>query len=133
MGIAVADIDLIQSDDLALERADYLTGNQVRLIMVPDLIDAGALMLAILKSLVCPLDFRKVDEALTALVNGETMRADADVVGPVEIRCQNHRTVVEAIAIAAETKVLRGAIPNTGNGRGSCSPERAFDRQARQS
>lgn len=38
----------------------------------------------------------------------------AEVVGPVEVRFANRRTVVNALVVTAETDVLLGAIPMQG-------------------
>ncbi|MEM7650181.1 MAG: retropepsin-like aspartic protease [Cyanobacteria bacterium P01_A01_bin.70] len=112
MGITYADIELIRGDDLALERAGYLNPSQVNRVQVSALVDSGASMLAISRSLARLLNLNKVDEVQTELANGEVMQAE--VVGPIEVRFANRRASVDAVVIEAETEVLLGAIPMQG-------------------
>jgi hypothetical protein len=69
-------------------------------------------MLTLSRSLSQRLKLAKVDEVDAELANGDVMRAD--VVGPVEVRFQNRKTVVNAIVVEADTDVLLGAIPMQG-------------------
>ena len=112
MGITYADIELIRGDDLALERAGYLKPSQVSRVQVSALVDSGASMLAISRSLARLLNLNKVDEVQTELAHGEVMQAE--VVGPIEVRFANRRASVDAVVIEAETEVLLGAIPMQG-------------------
>jgi antitoxin component of MazEF toxin-antitoxin module len=68
--------------------------------------------LAIPRSLARMLNLRKMDEIQTELANGDIL--PVDVVGPVEVRFQNRKTLVNAVVIEAETEVLLGAIPMQG-------------------
>jgi clan AA aspartic protease len=112
MGITYVEVELLRSDDLALARAGYIAPEQVNRIRVLALVDSGASMLAIPRSLSQQLQLAKLDEINTELANGEVMRAD--VVGPVEVRFQNRQTTVNAVVIEADTDVLLGAIPMQG-------------------
>lgn len=112
MGLTYAEIDLIRADDLALARAGYLPADQVNQLRVLALVDSGASMLTLSRSLSQRLKLAKVDEVDAELANGDVMRAD--VVGPIEVRFQNRKTVVNAIVVEADTNVLLGAIPMQG-------------------
>jgi clan AA aspartic protease len=112
MGLTYTEVELLRADDLALERAGYLSADQVNRIRVLTLVDSGASMLTLSRSLSQRLKLAKVDEVDAELANGDVMRAD--VVGPVEVRFQNRKTVVNAIVVEADTDVLLGAIPMQG-------------------
>jgi hypothetical protein len=94
MGLTYTEVELLRADDLALERAGYLSADQVNRIRVLTLVDSGASMLTLSRSLSQRLKLAKVDEVDAELANGDVMRAD--VVGPVEVRFQNRKTVVNA-------------------------------------
>jgi len=108
MGITYVEVELVRGDDLALVRAGYINPEQVNQIRVLALVDSGASMLAIPRSLSQRLQLAKLDEVNTELANGEVMQAD--VVGPIEVRFQNRKTIVNAVVVEADTDVLLGAI-----------------------
>jgi len=112
MCITYADIELIRAADLILVQEGYLTEDQICRVSVTALVDSGSSMLAIPRSLARMLNLRKMDEIQTELANGDIMQVD--VVGPVEVRFQNRKTLVNAVVIEAETEVLLGAIPMQG-------------------
>jgi len=58
------------------------------------------------------LDLRPVREIEAELAAGSSSKFD--VVGPVEVRFANRRTLVEALVVPDSTKVLLGAIPMEG-------------------
>ncbi|NJN20126.1 MAG: retroviral-like aspartic protease [Leptolyngbya sp. RL_3_1] len=112
MGITYAEIELIRGADLVLAEEGYLSADDIRRLKVLALVDTGSSMLVISRSLSKQLALRHVDEVDTELANGTLMRAD--VVGPVEVRFQNRKTVVNAVVVEADTDVLLGAIPIQG-------------------
>lgn len=112
MGITYAEIELIRADDLALVRAGYLEADQVNQLRVTALVDSGASMLTLSHSLSQRLNLAKVDQMEAELADGSIIQAE--VVGPVEVRFANRRTVVNALVVPAETDVLLGAIPMQG-------------------
>ena len=108
MGITYADIELIRAADLILVQEGYLTEAQVRRVPVTVLVDSGSSMLVIPRSLARTLNLRKMDEIQTELANGDILQVD--VVGPVEVRFLDRKTLVNAVVIEAEAEVLRGVI-----------------------
>ena len=112
MGITYADIELIRAADLILVQEGYLSADQIHQVQVSALVDSGASMLTIPRSLARLLNLQKMDEVQTELANGEVMQAE--VVGPIEVRFANRRASVDAVVIEAETEVLLGAIPMQG-------------------
>jgi clan AA aspartic protease len=109
MGITYADIEIVRGDDLALYREGYIPEAQVRKVQVSAMVDSGASMMVITNSIRKELDLRKVDEQQAELAEGTI--ALLDVVGPVEIRFENRKTIAYALALPNDTDVLLGAIP----------------------
>jgi hypothetical protein len=61
MGLIYADIELVRSDDLALQRAGYLQEHPVCRLRVKALVDSGAYMLAINENIRLQLNLAKLD------------------------------------------------------------------------
>jgi len=109
MGLAGAEIELINSDDLALVRRGHLQEGDIRRMRVTALVDSGAYMLVINENIRAQLDLGKVDEKEAVLADG-TLRK-LDIVGPLDVRFENRATTVRAMVIPGEAEVLLGAIP----------------------
>jgi len=109
MGLVKANIELINSDDLALHRRGHIEENAVRRMTVTALVDSGAYMLAINETVKIQLDLKKLDEKEAVLADG-TVR-NLDIVGPVDVRFENRETTVRAMVLPGEAEVLLGAIP----------------------
>lgn len=109
MGITFADIQLTSSEDLLLLRKGYIQKQDVRSLRVKALVDTGASMLTIPKSIQQQLDLPKVDEQRVELGDGSIITVD--IVGPVEIRFENRMAIVTAVVLPTEVEVLLGAIP----------------------
>ena len=103
------DLELIRADDLALERAGYLSKDKVRSLTVHALVDSGAYQLCINENIRRQLDPPEVERITAELANGTL--ADLMVVGPEEIRFKNRRTVCNAAVLPGETEVLLGSVP----------------------
>lgn len=112
MGLVYATIELVSSDDLAMVRRGYLPEDQVKRVYVTAMVDSGATMLAIPEFIKKQLDLPKVSELEAELADGPSI--PLEVVGPIEVRFQNRRTVVEALVVPNQTTVLLGAIPMEG-------------------
>lgn len=109
MGLIYADLELIRSDDLALVRGGYLSPEKVRGIIVRALVDSGAYQLCINENIKRQLDLPHVDTITAELADGRL--ADLELVGPVEIRFKNRKTVCNAAVLPGETEVLLGSVP----------------------
>lgn len=109
MGTVRADIELISSDDLALERRGLLAPDQVRRMTVTALVDSGAYMLALNENVRVQLGLSKLDEQLAELADGS--RLMLDIVGPVDVRFANRATTVRAIVLPGDGEILLGVIP----------------------
>ena len=109
MGLVYADIEIINSDDLALFKRKYIKEDEVKKIKVKALVDSGAYMMAINENIKTQLDLRKVDEKLAEFANGK--KEKLEVVGPVEIHFENRKTVCFAMVLPGDNEVLLGSIP----------------------
>ncbi|ETR67985.1 MAG: hypothetical protein OMM_10994 [Candidatus Magnetoglobus multicellularis str. Araruama] len=109
MGLVYADIELINSDDLALLRRGYIKNNQVKKMKLPLLVDSGAIMLSINESIKIQLDLPVLDKQMGELADGT--KKTFEIVGPVDIRFENRQTTVRAVVLPGDTEPLLGAIP----------------------
>jgi clan AA aspartic protease len=112
MGYVYAEIELINGDDLAFNRAGILPENEIRLVRINALVDTGALDLVINEEVQEQLDLPLLHQRTIWLAD-ETQR-QVDMVGPVEIRFENRSTIVKAIVLPGAEQVLLGAIPLEG-------------------
>ena len=109
MGLVYTDIEIINSDDLALHRKGYIDKEKIKKIKVKALVDSGAYMMGINESVRIQLDLQQVDEKLAEYANGHTEKLA--VVGPIEIRFENRKTVCFAMVLPGDSEVLLGSIP----------------------
>ena len=109
MGLSYVEVELTNGDDAALSRRNILKPEEVRRMTVKCLADSGALMLAINEDIANQLGVPKVEERIAELSDGSQRRFP--VVGPVELRFGNRRTVVYAMVLPKDAEPLLGAIP----------------------
>jgi clan AA aspartic protease len=112
MGLVYAEIELINSVDLALNRRGMLPDTEVRRANSRALVDSGALDLVINEEVQQQLDLPVLNRRTIWLAD-ETTR-EVDMVGPVEIRFENRSTIVKAIVLPGAEEILLGAIPLEG-------------------
>ena len=109
MGLVEVQVELVNSDDLALCARGYLPHEGVRRVTVSALVDTGACMLAVNEDVRSRLDLKKIDEKEAVLADGSKRKLD--VVGPVDVRFENRATTVRAMVLPGDTQILLGAIP----------------------
>lgn len=116
MGTTYADIELINSLDLALLRRGSIPESEIKRTKVRALVDSGASLLTIPESIRDQpesirdqLELQKVDEQQAELADGSLIAVD--VVGPVEVRFMNRKAITAAMVVPQETEVLLGAVP----------------------
>lgn len=109
MGLVYATIEVLNSEDLSDARRGRIADRDVRRLEVTALVDSGAYMLALNEQVVGQLGLPKVDETVAELADGS--RISFDVVGPVEIRFENRRTITQAAVLPGDAEILLGAIP----------------------
>ena len=109
MGKIYADIELVNTDDIALFRRGYLTEDKIRKITVSMLVDSGAYNLSINENIVTQLGLERITEQVFELADG-TLKT-FDVVGPVDIRFKNRDTTTRAVVLPGNVEPLLGQIP----------------------
>ncbi len=109
MGLIYSDIELINSDDLALVRRGYLKENEVRKMKVNALVDSGAMMLSVNETIKVQLGLSILDRQMGELADGS--KQSFEIVGPVDIRFANRQTTVRAVVLPGDTEPLLGSIP----------------------
>lgn len=109
VGLIYADIELVNSGDIALADRGVIPATGIRRIACRALVDSGAYMLCINELIQHNLGLKKVSEAGFELANGtiETL----DVVGPVEVLFENRSTSCRAAVLPGDSEVLLGSIP----------------------
>ena len=109
MGLIYANIELINSDDLALVRRGYFAEDQVRRMIVNALVDSGAYMLAINENLRHQLGLLSLDQQIAELADGSKIKLD--IVGPVDLRFKSRATTCRAMVLPGDSEILLGSIP----------------------
>ena len=109
MGLVYADIELINSDDLALARRNIIGEEEIKRIHVNMLVDKGAYNLCINENIQQQLNLPFIEKRKAQLANGHI--EEYDIVGPLVLKFKNRRTVCNAMVLQGDTEPLLGAIP----------------------
>jgi clan AA aspartic protease len=109
MGTIRAEIELINADDLALERKHHLDKDEVKRIRVKMLVDSGAWMMCINETIQDVLQLPFVEKRKTFLANG--VAQEFDVVGPIIVKFENRTATCNAFVLPGDAEPLLGAIP----------------------
>jgi clan AA aspartic protease len=109
MGTVYANIELFNDDDLALSRRGYLSEAEVRHMDVRVLVDSGAATLVINDNIRTQLGLETKEQRTMRLADDSLLKLD--VVGPVEIRFENRRSMIDAVVLPNNTEPLLGAMP----------------------
>lgn len=109
MGKIYADIELVNTNYLALSYGGHISTSEVRRMVVKMLVDSGAYNLSINESIKTQLGLRVIGEQVFELTDG-THRT-FEIVGPVDIRFKNRDTTTRAVLLPGTTEPLLGQIP----------------------
>jgi clan AA aspartic protease len=109
MGMVYAEIELINSDDLALAKRHFIGEDEVKRISVNMLVDSGAYMMAINESIKEQLNLKEKGKRKAQLADSSIV--EYPVVGPIEIRFKNRDTVCNALVLPGDSEPLLGVIP----------------------
>ena len=109
MGLVYTEIELINGDDLSLERRNLLEKDAVRRMYVTALVDTGCYMLCINEVIQEQLQFPIVEKRKAETADGRIL--EFDVVDNVQIRFRNRATTCRAMILPGDSEVLLGAIP----------------------
>ena len=112
MGYVYAEIELTNEDDVALHRHGILPRDEIKRVTCTALVDSGAWDLVISEEVRQRLNLQ-VTERRTVMMADETL-LELDVVGPIEVRFEHKKTIVDAVIIPGTSEVLLGAYPMEG-------------------
>lgn len=109
MGLIHAEIELVNSNDLAFAKKHLIGEDEIRRITVPSLVDSGSYMLAINENIQSYLQLPFIERRRVQLANSQIV--DCDIVGPVELHFKNRGTSCRAMVLPGDSEVLLGSIP----------------------
>jgi clan AA aspartic protease len=109
MDLIYATIALMNGLDMGLAKMGKLDAEEVRSIGVRALVDSGAYMMAINENIQEYLQLPVLESRKSELANGQIV--ECNIVGPLEVRFQNRRTICQAIVLPGDAEVLLGSIP----------------------
>lgn len=112
MGLIHANIELLNSDDVAFAHAGFIEKDKVRRMAVNALVDSGAEMLCLPANVALQLGLRKIGETTAELADGNVI--SVDLVSPIDLHILNRVNVVMAMVLPEASQVLLGAIPLQG-------------------
>lgn len=91
IGLIYADIELINSEDIALARRHYIGEDEIKRMHVSALVDTGSYMLAINENIQQQLQLPVLEKRNAQLANGHVV--ECDVVGPpIDLKFKNRST-----------------------------------------
>ena len=109
MGLIYAELELINAGDIELARRHYIGEEEIKRMRVNALVDTGAYMLCINESVQEQLQLPVLELRKGVNANGEIR--EYKVVGPIELKFKNRRTLCEAMVLSGDNEILLGSIP----------------------
>jgi len=109
MGLAYADVELINGYDLENARRHIIGEDEVKRMHVNMLVDTGCIMLCINESIQSQLQFPVYEKRKAETADG--IIVECDVVSGVELRFRNRQTTCRAMVLPGNSEPLLGAIP----------------------
>ena len=109
MGLIYASIELINGIDLGMARRHLIGEEEIKRIRVSMLVDTGSVNMCINENIRDFLQLQTVEKRRSQLANGQII--ECDVVGPIEVRFENRRSVGDALVLPGDSEPLLGAIP----------------------
>jgi hypothetical protein len=109
MGMVYADIELINTHDIEMERRGHLDRDEIKRMWVRMMADSGSYMLAINENIQEVLQLRVLETKRFQLADGQVLTCN--IVGPVDLRFANRECTCRAIVLPGDSEPLLGAIP----------------------
>ncbi len=109
MGLIYAELELINAGDIELARRHYIGEEEIKRMKVTALVDTGAYMLCINETVEQQLELPLLEMRKGVNANGEVR--EYKVVGPIELKFKNRRTLCHAMVLSGDNEILLGAIP----------------------
>jgi clan AA aspartic protease len=95
MGLIYAELKLINAEDMLLARRHIIGEEEIKQMTVNALVDTGAYMLCINENIQEQLQLPFLEKRKAHLADGGI--TECDVVGPIEVKFKNRRTMVNAM------------------------------------
>ena len=112
IGPVYAEIELLNFTDIVLNHHGYQSDKDIRRIKLRALVNSSATDLVINNEIKDLLDVR-VLEKRTVRLPDDTLR-EVEIVGPIEIRFENHSAYAGAMVLPDAEEVLLGRLPFAG-------------------
>ncbi|MDQ1265732.1 MAG: hypothetical protein QG635_883 [Bacteroidota bacterium] len=109
MGMIYAEIELINSDDMAFYKRKMLDKEKIRRETVKALVDSGAYMLCINEHIKTQLGLDVYETREAVLADGEIKTFE--IAGPIDVNFKNRSTTCRAMVLPGKSEVLLGSIP----------------------
>lgn len=109
MGLVHADIELLNVDDLALARRNFMDVDDIKRIHLRMLVDTGSYLMAINENIQSILNLPFIERRTIYLAYDK--EEQYDIVGPVEVRYADRKSVCNAYVLPGGSPPLLGAIP----------------------
>jgi clan AA aspartic protease len=108
-GMVYANIELVNEDDMALNRRHYIGEEDIRQMTVNMLVDSGSVMLAINEEIQEALGLPIIDHRQSQVA--DERRLVLPVAGPLVVRFEGRFCITSAIVLPGDNEPLLGAIP----------------------
>jgi clan AA aspartic protease len=109
MGLVYADVELINSEDTLLAKRHLIGEEEIKRTRISILVDTGAVFLAINENIQEQLRLPVLGVEKARLANNHIV--ECEIVGPVELRFKNRKTICTALVLPDDSEPLLGAIP----------------------
>ena len=111
-GYIYAELELTNEDHLALSRHGMMPEEEIKRVTCRALVDSGAWDLVINEDIQSRLNLPVLGRETVKLAD-ETL-LQVDIVGPIEVRFEDHFTITRAVVLPGTSEVLLGAYPLQG-------------------
>ena len=109
MGLIYADLEIINTIDIALAKKSIIGEEEIKSLRVNALVDTGAYNMCINEIIQSQLELPFVEKRTGVLANGEI--ETYNLVGPLTLKFKNRTTICNALVLPGNNEVLLGAIP----------------------
>ena len=109
MGLVYAEIELINTVELAMVQRSLMDKDDVKRMRVTMLVDTGAFMMTINETIQSYLNLPFIERRPVRLADERVV--EYDVVGPIDVRFANRKAICNAFILPGDSEPLLGAIP----------------------
>jgi len=106
MGLIYAELELINAGDIALARRNVIGEEEIKRMKINALVDTVAYMLCINETVQEQLDLPLLEMRKGVNANGEVR--EYKVVGPIEVKFKNRRTLCHAMVLSGDSEIVLG-------------------------